>query len=47
VIDGDQKLVRNSDHSAFVTAASLEPIIFLAKVTILLAGCGEGRLDQR
>src|SRR5262249_15131681 len=32
---------------AFVTAARFESIVFLAKVTILLAGDGEGRLDQR
>src|SRR5215467_9981695 len=32
---------------AMATTARFESIVFLAKVTILLAGDGEGRLDQR
>ena len=39
--------MRHGDHGAFVTAARFEPIVFLAKVTILLAGGGQRRLDQR
>src|SRR5687767_2964180 len=38
--------MRYRDHGAFMPSSRFEAIIFLAKVTILHAGGGDGRLDQ-
>src|SRR5262245_59297280 len=46
VVNRDQDFVRYSDHGAFMSSSRFEPIIFLAKVTILHAGGGDSRLDQ-
>src|SRR5215813_10847784 len=46
MVNRDQDFVRYGDHGAFMPSSRFEAIIFLAKVRILHASGGDGRLDQ-
>jgi hypothetical protein len=46
VVNRNQDLVCDGDDGAFVTESSLKAIVFFAEITILLAGGGQGGLDQ-